>query len=317
MIPLITEPGWYADVDSATYHSLDLTPELAIGSTGARSIIKSPLRFWAESPLNSAYQPKVSEAFDIGSALHLVVLEPSTFEDRISVLPHENFRTNAAKADRDAARANGLIPLLASQMDDVLAMRDAVHDDPLIQMALAGNALFEQTFIWRDPISDRWCKTRPDVFIDEPTIDYLVDLKTAESADALDFKTAITRHGYHCQAAWYLDGVSEILKDEIAEGRRVPLTRYLYVVVEKTPPYLTNVIELEPEAIEVGRRQNQAALGIFNACMASGQWPRWIIDGGFQPRVQRVGINPWAMTEHYDLEQAGVWERLAALRSVR
>src|SRR3546814_20565713 len=52
--PLITEPGAYPEIDIDDYHhNANLLPGPSLSASGAKTIItRSPLHFWAASPLN-------------------------------------------------------------------------------------------------------------------------------------------------------------------------------------------------------------------------------------------------------------------------
>jgi hypothetical protein len=70
--------------------------------------------------------------------------------------------------------------------------------------------------------------------------------------------------GYHQSVAHYQDGVEQVT------GERLP---FAFVLVEKEPPYLVSVVELDPEAVELGRRLNTKAKNTYRECLATNQWP--------------------------------------------
>jgi hypothetical protein len=100
-------------MDSASYHKDPcLAPSLSSGI--ARTLLThSPAHAWTAAP---AAQPRLpieeKESFDIGSAAHALLLEG---EDRMVVLPYDDYRKKEAKEARDYARAEGKHPILEAK----------------------------------------------------------------------------------------------------------------------------------------------------------------------------------------------------------
>src|SRR5690606_6428313 len=93
--------------------------------------------------------------------------------------------------------------------------------------------------------------------------------------------------GYHCQAAWYLDGYRALW-----EGSDPAM---LFVFVEKAAPYLVSVVELDRHALAVGAELNRRALHIYAECRATGVWP------GHSPEIELVALPAWATTRLEEL----------------
>jgi len=260
---LITEPGVYDGISADAYHSLGLTPEYALSSSGARELEAScPAAFWWNSPLNPDQEPARKTEFDIGNATHLLVLQPEEFADRVVEVEADDWRTKAAQEMRDSARADRRIPLLTKQVRAVRAMREAILSHPIAGLAFQGGEA-EQTMAWIDQETGVWLRCRPDYR--PPHARYLVDIKTTTSAHPRDFEKAVWNFGYHMQAAWYLDA------EEAVTGERP--SKFYFVAVEKEAPFLVAVHEMDADAIGWGRIQNRSAIRTFAECMTSGQWP--------------------------------------------
>ncbi len=65
------------------------------------------------------------------------------------------------------------------------------------------------------------------------------------------------------QADWYFDG------DEAVTGER---PKHFFGSIEKKPPFLVAVHDLDQDAIKWGGIQNRKAIRTFAECMASGNW---------------------------------------------
>src|ERR1041384_7617158 len=64
------------------------------------------------SPWNPLYAPEAKTDLDLGIAPHLAVLEPERQADSIVLIEAGDYRTTKAREARDAARAEGKVPLL-------------------------------------------------------------------------------------------------------------------------------------------------------------------------------------------------------------
>lgn len=163
----ITKPGLYPDISNEDYHA-DPCPEPSLSSSLAKLIVnKTPAHAKLAHPkLNPDYEPTVSNQFDLGSVAHAMMLH----DDRdIVVLDYDAYRSKAAKADRDEARAKGKIPILAAQYETACAMVRAgraqldQHEEAW-EAFRKGYGQPEQTLIWRDGPENApiWCRMRLD-----------------------------------------------------------------------------------------------------------------------------------------------------------
>lgn len=249
------------------YHA---RPELS--SSGARTILKAPALFrWQQE--HRTY----SDAFDLGSAAHKVVLGDET--TRVVEIDAPDWRSKAAREERDAARVEGAIPLLAKDAATVRAMADAIRLHPVASALLRpGTGKPEVSVFWGDQ------RARFDWLPDQPIGRRLIvpDYKTAADASESAFSRAVASYGYHQQAAWYTDALT-------AMG--APDPAFLFIVQEKEPPYLVNVFELDPEAMAIGTALNTRALALWRQCREDDQWP------GYDPEIKSVALPKWAVYE--------------------
>lgn len=281
----VAGPGVY-QMTAAEYHA-DPIPGGSLSSSGARKLLppSCPALFRYEQDHGQAPRP----AFDYGTAAHRLVLGDGP---TIHVVEADTWRTSAAREERDDARAMGRAPLLRHEYEQVTAMADALRRHPV------ASALFdptrggrpEQALFWRD---------RPTGVIRRALLDWLPaqqpgrrmvipDYKTAVSASPEAFRRAVDSHGYHQQAAWYRAGAKEL--DLAGED-----TALVFVVQEKTPPYLVAVYELNATAMRLGAAKNRRALQIYAECRESGHW------SGYGDGVTQLALPPYA--ENRDTEE--------------
>ena len=266
----MTDFNLKAGISDVDYHGDRTT----LSSTGARKLLACPARFrWDRDN-----EQPTSKAFEFGKLAHRLVLGEGS---PIQVVDAENWMTKAAKELRDIARGNGVTPVLRADYDQARSLRDSVMAHP-IAAAIFADGIAERSGYWRDEPTDIGLKFRPDWltdFLGRPTC---VDLKTTISADPDDFARSVAKYGYHAQAAWYLDGLA-------ANG--INDAAFLFVAVEKTPPYPVAVIELDDEALAEGRRLNRRAIDLYDRCTRADDWP------AYGDLIHTMSLPMWALSE--------------------
>lgn len=261
------EPGIYAGISNADYHA-----HPALGSTSLKTLAtRTPAHYQHEKK-----HPKNSDAFTLGTAAHSLILEDDT--SGIEVVAADNWLSKAAKEAKAAALAEGKQPLLNKEMAQVVAMRDAVMAHPVARAAFTGHRAEESVF-WDE--GGLMLKCRPDAW--QPGA--LIDLKTTRDANPNEFGKTAHEYGYHQSAAHYIDGV------KAATGEELP---FHFVLVEKTAPYLVSVVELDVEAVSLGRMLNDRAKRIYRECVESGNWPGY-------PGAVTANLPMWAIYQTEEL----------------
>lgn len=272
----INTPGVY-DLPVDEYHAM----RHMLSSSGARLLLEAPAKFKAriDNP------PTPTATFDFGHAAHRLVLGAGA---DIQVVYAQSWRSAAARDERDLAHINGLIPLLTSDYDTAKAMAARIEAHPVAGKLFTGGAP-EQTLVWQDEETGVWCRALVDYLPHVVSCPFeVVDYKTARSADPEAFAKSAASYGYAQQAAWYLDGVKALgLDDE---------PRFLFVVQEKTPPYLISVIELDVTAMRIGRSLNQRALQLYAECLERDDWP------GYSEEVQQINLPFWWEARNEEIE---------------
>ncbi len=276
-LPAVAEPGIY-DIPEDLYHA-DPVPGGSLSSSGARKLLppSCPAIFRYEQD----HRPESTDAFDFGTAAHKLVLGAGA---EIAALDFRDWRTKASQEAAAEVRERGAVPLLRADHDRVTAMASAVRAHPLASALLnpaCGRP--EQSLFWQDPEFGVWLRARLDWLPDAPGGRMIVsDYKTSRSAEPRSFAKSAADFGYHCQAAFYIDGIRELLGTDAA---------FVFIVQSKTPPYLVTVVELDPLALRTGRELNRRAIEIFRDCQESGLWPAYSDD------IEQVSLPPWALAQ--------------------
>ncbi|GAA3705556.1 hypothetical protein GCM10023081_46930 [Arthrobacter ginkgonis] len=241
-----TAPRFLDGMESDDYHA-----HHALGSSSLKTLAtRTPAHFVWERE-----NPKTSDAFDLGTVAHSLILEQD--ESGVAVLQVRDKRSKAWKEFDADTRAEGKIPLTGAEWDRVTAMRDSVMSHPIARNAFTGHVA-ERSVFWEK--SGVPVKCRPDAW----NRGVIVDLKTAVNADPRDFPKKAMDLGYHQSQALYRDGMEALTGDR---------PRFLFVIVEKEPPHLVSVVELDPDFEALGARLNDQALTIYRECTDTGTWP--------------------------------------------
>lgn len=291
-------PGVYT-VPSAQYHADDLGCDAPMLSASLATILlrESPKHAYARHPKLGGFIEEPSETFDLGTAAHSMILEGN--ESSYAIIEANDWRTNAAKDARAAARAAGKTPLLAKQVERVRAMSAAVRAQ-LAEFADAPapltNGKPEQTLVWQED-DLVCCKARLDWLHDDLlTID---DLKTtAKSASPQAWTRSVYGMGGDVQAAMYLRGLSKVafeLHDPRLRWNASHRT-FRWIVVENSYPYATSVCTLSPDALGLAHQKVQLAIDIWRECLRTGYWP------GYPLRTVSIDAPKWEALAAEELE---------------
>lgn len=284
---VIDKPGVY-DIPIDMYHA-DPVPGGSLSSSGARKLMPPScpalFRYWADHG-----QPPKRE-FDLGHAAHRLVLGVG---EQLVVVDAADWRTKAAKQQRDEAYEAGAAPVLRAEYETCRAMAEALRAHPVAAALFdpdKGKA--EQSLFWRDEPTGVIRRARldwlPNARLHDRTI--VPEYKTCASANPDALARAMNNFGYHQQAAWNIDAV-KATHPLWADDAAVPDPAFVFVCQEKTPPYLVTIVEPDRTALKVGRRLNRQAIEVYAECQRTGVWPPYSLD------VELIGLPPWVERIH-------------------
>ena len=249
-----------------------------------------PLKAWLASPWNETRRAVNAGHFDIGTAAHLAVLEPELLRNRVVTHEFDTYHTKESRAIRDDAYAVGMTPLKPAEWVTVQGIQDAVAVHP-IAPTLFQNGMAEVSLTWEwDGMT---CKARPDFL--PASNKYVLDLKTAATCNPRAISRKAATEGWHLRAAWYMAGVKEVtgtLPD-----------KYLFVVVEKDAPHLTEIFEMDQRALMYGDQIIMRTLKRTAECFRANHWPSYG-DGA----IKTIALPSWAEFERAEREEAGEFE---------
>ena len=271
-------PGLHDNVPEADYHEGTAFAMPTVSCSDCKLLAKPggpALWYWRQT-----HPEPPRRAFDIGTAAHALILGTGP---QIVCVTGE-WRTKEKRAEIAEWRSKGAVPLHSVDYRAVFGMYKAVTTHPVASRLLDESPHREATGLAEGP--GVWLRCRFDAIGDAG----ILDVKTCQSADPEAFARHAIDLGYHQQAAWYRD---------MAQTLGVTDGPFRFVAVEKTPPYLVSVIELDEATEQLGREANARAIDLYRRCLATGEWP------GYPTDITTVSAPPWAFrdaeeTDHLD-----------------
>lgn len=154
-------------------------------------------------------------------------------------------------------------------------MSASVLAHPLASKLLAsGNP--EVSIYWKDKKHNLDCKARLD-FINHNGI--IVDLKTTSDASPEGFAKSIANFGYYRQEPFYRTAFAKAFEYE-PKG-------FLFVAVEKKPPYAVAVYDLDQDAISKGCNEIETLMNIYAECSEKDHWP------AYSDKIEPISLPSW------------------------
>jgi hypothetical protein len=254
----IPDPGLYEKTDFVDYCAWR-----AANHSSLKRIEQSPAHAhhaWSQSGA------RTTTALELGDATHAAILEPDRWTAQYAKGPEGRRGTKKWKEALEAAEGRTL--LRPEEYAAAERMRDHVHRHPtagpMLQHANDIGAI-EVSWVWDDPETGVRCKARTDAMSRCPSgYPAVVDVKTTQDASERAFGRSCATYWYHTQARFYLDGLTALSPKE---------RKFLFIAVEKTPPYGIRIHELLPAEMEVARIAVDRWLRVWRDCEETNEWP--------------------------------------------
>lgn len=253
------------------------------------AISQSELKVLADkSPLHLMHQRKfpkpVTDPMKLGTAAHVAILEPLSFDQRYAKGPKVNLKTKVGKAewaDAEAlASAKGRTLLKPQEFIKAIQMRDAVRSNPQASALLMGGLTERASFgsLYGAPV-----KILTDYY--KPRDHAIVDLKTTKSAAPWLFEKDVRKLRYHWQACFYSDLIEQITG-------KAPSFHIL--AVESYAPYASCVYTFGFDLLAIARREIKEYIEFLQQCQERDEWP------GYSSRIYELKSKRWEWEQHME-----------------
>lgn len=265
-----------------TARLLDITPDeyfqLEHFSSSAAKVLLARSPFHARAEVAK----KPTKLLDRGNILHRLILGKGKDYE---VVQANDWRTNAAKAARDAARAKGLVPVLAEDFERYSVAAAAITVR-LADMGIVLDGASELAFEWTEqtPHGDVLCRGMADhVWLDTGIV---LDLKMIDNASPVNVERSASSLDHAVQCAAYMRALSKV--DPTLVGR----VRFLFGFCEPGEPCDVNVSEPEGAFRELGEQRWLRAVHTWAKCVADDYFPGY--------GINRINPPAWKMREVVD-----------------
>ena len=239
------------------------------------AISRSELFKIGKSPLHFKYErdntPEPSAALIFGQAFHKFVLEPDSFGEEFAIEPIVDRRTRQGREEWEAFLElhSGKQTIRLADVSTFMCMKHELSENRHAA-ALIEQSQHETPFFWTDELTGEECKCRPDILAEIGGVPIIADLKSCASADTDSFAKDVVKYGYDLQAYMYSEGVKANTGKDY---------QFVFIAVEKTPPYAVNVMQADKYILMRGEALFREYIGTYHDCKESGNW--WSYNGHF------------------------------------
>lgn len=265
--------GFISGMPNEIYHS---TPGF---------ISKSGLDLINRSPSHYKYSDDTAQtkSMQLGTAIHVAILEPEVFERDYMLLRDVKDRRSAAY--KAAVEVHGPDNVLtASDADLVIGMQESVRSDARAMEWLSKIEHAELSLFTTCPTTGAKVRCRYDAITSDG---YIIDLKSTRDASPDEFAKSIYNFRYHVQDALYSDAYQWHTGKEI-KG-------FIFLAVENTLPHSVMVYQLDDISKEIGRSEYKKNLATYMHSAITGDWH------GYQRNdsgVDLIALPEWAIMRH-------------------
>jgi len=284
-------PGIHLDIPHGRYLS-DPCARPSLNASVANEIAaESPLHGWHMHPkLGGSPDHGSTKSMDRGSIIHKLLLGRG---QDFGIVNAKDWRTSAAKERASEFRKDGIVPVLAADMEEyqaeALIYARKLKDGWGITF---DGVQTEVTLVWEEGAV--LCRARLDAW--RPSHGELVidDIKTIKKSNVRACRDACHRFGYDLAGAHYISGAEALVPD--TEGR----WNMRFIFLEGEPAYEPMVVEFAGSMVASGQERRRLAFRRWATCIARGtaaqHWP------GRPRQIVRLEAAPWAAKDAADAE---------------
>jgi len=245
-------------------------------SSDVKDVASSTLAHWKNRVR------KESHAFDLGSAVHAILLQP---ELNLVVEGTETRRGKDWTSMKEAADFAGkiLLPKKEYQLAEQMAQA-ALFTPHVAELITDKHATKEASYFVREPVYNLDLKCRPDGLLSHKNL--VFDIKTCQDASPKGFAKAVRDYSYDVQASFYKFCLE-------LYGHTVD--RFLFICIEKQNPFIVQVHELSGEYLDHAKRRMMDTLKIMKEADMTGDYTTgW-------PEVNTIALPSWMVKTDFEI----------------
>lgn len=250
-------------------------------------------------------EKRSSENLLIGSLTHTMVLEPDKLFEEYHLIPSTYIGPNGSEkkwidnkeyphVKEDIIKADGKIRINKKQYNEARTYAIHIKADDMTKSFLNKKGFAEATILYDS--GDLKFKSRPDYLI--PKEDIAINVKTAKSANPIDFQKNAISFGYDISAALTAKCYEKCF------GR--PLKDYIFIVLEKETPYPVEIYtskdpmfdDSDMNFLQFGAIRLELAIGKYKSCMDNKIWLPY--DDGPEKTIKIMRSPRWELDKYID-----------------
>jgi len=272
---------------ASIYHSQVMAPGIS------RTLVVELLQLspaHAKTLLDGTYHKRETPAMVGGTMVDLALLEPDKFQEGLSHWVVPSGMNLATKEGIAWKKDHPGLPRIRATSDaentvsveNIHGMIESLMKSPKVRRIIEQGTKQESAFAL-DPETGLMRKVRSDVrLVDNQSRLVITDLKSTfrggTSSEA--WRKHCARMAYHIQDSFY----SHVYQSLTGE-----MPFFLFIAVERKPPYAVRLFQLDPEGKECGRTRCQIAMYQFRQCIDSGLWP------AFNDDIETISLPKWEL----------------------
>ena len=250
----------------------------AYSSSDIKKVASSTLAHWKNEVR------KESAAFDLGSSVHSLILEP---ELNLVIEGPDNRRGKDWKTTKEAADFAGkiLLPRKEYQLAEQMAQA-AMFTPHVAEIINDTHAIKEASYFATDSVwgRDTALKCRPDGLL--PNKNLMFDIKTCQDASPNGFSKAVRDYSYCVQASFY---------KFCMELQGFTIDRFLFICIEKQNPFIVQVHELSGEYLNHSKKRMINTLKVMKRADMTGNYSTgW-------PEVNTIALPSWMVKTDFEI----------------
>jgi hypothetical protein len=267
------------DCDAVTYHADTFGPVPSLSASIAHVLdSRSPQHAFSQHPRLGGAPRRVSDTMDRGTLAHRLLLDAGP---EVVVVAADDWRTKAAKEERDEARSRGAVPVLVEDYDAASEVADMLRQR-FADLGIVLDGKSEVVALWTE-VADDGTEVQCKGMIDHLKTPIFYDLKSTRDAHPNACVRSIDTYGYAIQHAAYSSGLAKI-RPEFA-GR----IDGVFVFFELELPFAVFPTRLSGQFRELGARRWRRAVNAWARCLREDRWP------GYAEEIVTSEPTPWAM----------------------
>jgi len=260
---------------ASDYYAID-----AVSNSMLSMLKRSPWTFYKTYVTQDPAEKMESEETDamrLGSAVHMLALEPEKFGAEYLVLDgpingktekpygRESNKFKAWLEAENNLNGNGRTILIREEFAEGLAIAKSFQSHPEIAAIMASRAekFFEFESLGHAILDSGTIPLKCKLDFVCPELKLIVDLKSTQDPSEYEWSWSAGKLGYHRQAAFYIDMM------ELLYGERFD---FLFGAVRSKPPYDSHVYRLGKKSINKGQEEYMRLIEQYAERKQTGDW---------------------------------------------